>query len=71
LNHPQWFAEPNLEGSTMFKNHHTLFSQLPRRSAIGLLLASLATGWALQTPGTARADTTVRIGIIGGEDEDV
>jgi D-methionine transport system substrate-binding protein len=55
----------------MFKNHHTLFSQLPRRSVIGLLLASLATGWALQTPGTARADTTVRIGIIGGEDEDV
>lgn len=42
-----------------------------RRTTLQLLLSSLVTVAALQAPMVAQAQTTVRVGILGGEDEDI
>jgi len=44
---------------------------LGRRTTLGLFLTGLLAVGALQAPMLAQAQTTVRVGIIGGEDEDV
>ena len=44
---------------------------LGRRTTLGLFLTGLLAVGALQAPVLAQAQTTVRVGIIGGEDEDV
>jgi len=46
-------------------------ASLGRRSSLGLLLTSVLALGALHAPIAAQAQTTIRVGIIGGEDEDV
>lgn len=45
--------------------------RISRRNTFGLLFSSLVTWGLFQAPIAAHADTTVRVGIIGGEDEDL
>ncbi|WP_394791610.1 MetQ/NlpA family ABC transporter substrate-binding protein [Rhodoferax sp.] len=46
-------------------------ASLGRRTSLGLLLTAVLAVGALQATLTAQAQTTVRVGIIGGEDEDL